>query len=122
MPIIDLEPSHIHDFADTLGEREVLSVGIGPDNDAVLLAVMPEHMGTATGRNVKNGGSFPHSLTHNPYPAASIRMWDADTIVSVDIPEVTATHPHVQPLANGRTLVVASRCFYLGNRGERHHL
>ena len=120
MRTVDLEPSQIYDFADAIGDRKLLRGGIGPDSDMILLTVAPEYLDIARGRTNRHGASFPHSLARQPYPATVIHSVDTDIVVSFDIAEVTAAHPHIQPLAGSRILIVAARCFYVDGAGEEN--
>ena len=109
-----------HDFADTLGGQCVVAVGIGPRREAILLAVDPENQSIPFGRDEQPGGaSFARSKAEHPYPATVFRLRHSWTS-SVDLLEVDATFPLIQPLADDNTLIVSARCPYRNGNPEQN--
>lgn len=107
------------DFTDLLDGKCIVAVGIGPAREAILLTVDPESKSFPFGRDGQPGWvSFPQSMVGRPYPSTVIRL-NTTLINRIDLPEVEADFPHIQPLADGETFIVSARCGY--NKGNPDH-
>ncbi len=103
-----VELTFVADFAPHLNGREIVSVGVGPENEVLLLATTSTAKEKALGRYVQMGrASFPMSKIA-PY-RSDILQFAPDFQGEISI-EVEEAHPFVQPLPNGEVLVVAARC------------
>ncbi|HEX2986987.1 MAG TPA: hypothetical protein VHS06_02320 [Chloroflexota bacterium] len=107
------------DFADVLGGKCVVAVGIGPEREAILLTVDPESQTIPFERDKQSGTSFPRSVVEHPYPATVFRLKNS-RVSRVDLPEVDAAFPHIQPLADDHTLIVSARCHYRNGNPEQN--
>jgi hypothetical protein len=62
------------DFSEIVSDKRIISSSVGPNGDAVLLAVEKKFEKQAFGRNERKGfASFPLSKARRSYPAVFIR-------------------------------------------------
>ena len=107
-------------FTDVLDGKCIVTVGIGPAREAILLAVDPQDKGVPFGRDEQPGlASFPRSVADHPYPATIIRL-NYTLLSSIELPEIEAAFPFIQPLTEDSTLIVSGRCHYRNGNPEHN--
>jgi hypothetical protein len=88
----------------------LVTVSVGPSNEAVALWSDPSGRQALYGRSSTSGGaSFPDSVLAVGIPVRIV-TYTPDTAAVVRVPELRLTHCTVQPLPAEQILVVASRC------------
>ncbi len=113
---VELTP--IADFAPQLNSREIVSIGVGPQDEVLVLTTSAAVKEKALERRVmKGGGSFPASKT--AFYSADILQWAPDFQGEILL-EIEEAHPFVQPLPKGEILVVAARCNFRGGNPEQN--
>ena len=100
-------------FADILGDRHLITVSAGPDLEPVILS-----LGQAPDYRTSTDGSFPKRRAANPncfrihYPAGA--EW-----LTLDLSATTENYHAVQPLPDGRWLLVRGRSGGASDRNAR---
>lgn len=113
-----VELTWVADFAPQLNGREIVSIGVGPQNEVLVLATTGAAKEEALRRLVQPGGaSFPLSKVA-PY-RGDILQFAPDFQGEIAL-EVEEAHPFVQPLSNGEVLVVAARCHFRDGNPEQN--
>ncbi|MFC7280202.1 hypothetical protein ACFQS1_40130 [Paractinoplanes rhizophilus] len=100
----------------------LLSVSVGPAGEAVALWSAPADREALTSVTVQPGwASFPDARAARP-ATARITVHSPDAVQVVRIAEMPLAHATVQPLPNGRFLVVAARCRWRPEGPDRNAL
>ena len=110
------------DFSEIVGKNKIIASSIGPNNEAVLLAVSPQYERIAFGREEKNLAIFPLSKAKKFYPATFFRLDGVEILQKTELSEVEVAFPSVQPLPNGEILLVGARCNYRNGDPEKNAL
>lgn len=98
------------DLREALGGRRVAAFSIGPDGDAVVLALDIDAMRRAFEREGPTGGArFPRSRVREAYDASVIRHTGL-AYRRRELSDVVVACPLVQPLPDDAWLVVGARC------------
>lgn len=97
-----LEPANAGDV--------LVSIGMGFDSRAWALWSTPSGRDALTSSTVSPGGAtFPDAQTAAPV-TARVTVHDPDLVGLISIDTLSIAGPHVQPLPEGRVLLVGSRC------------
>ena len=113
-----VELTLVADFAPQLNGREIVSFGVGPQNEVLLLATTRPVKAEALGRVVQPGwASFPLSKT--AFYRAGILQFTPDFQGEIAL-GTEAAHPFIQPLPNGEILIVAARCHFRDGHPEQN--
>ncbi|QRK05888.1 hypothetical protein JQX13_37985 [Archangium violaceum] len=106
------------DFADFLGDLQLIAVSIGPDGSANLLATDGNEAKAPFVRDVNpSGSSFPRTRVERPYKAVAFK-YDGTSVHRTELPAVPFAFPFIQILGTGHVLVAGSRCRYSKGRAE----
>ena len=109
----------VADFGEQLGEREIVTVGIGTAGNALLLAVEKQHRDSPNARYVQKGwASFARSKV-KPYPL-DLLEFAPEFSGEISLQNVEESHPYIQPLSWDETLIVAARCNYRNKNPEQN--
>jgi len=112
-----IELELVADFAPQLSGREIISVGVGPENEVLVLAATSSAKEEALRRHVHpSGASFP--LSKVAYQA-DVLQFGPDFQGEVAL-EVEEAYPKIQPLPNGEVLIVAARCYNRSGNPEQN--
>ncbi|MCW3058499.1 MAG: hypothetical protein JWQ02_320 [Capsulimonas sp.] len=98
-----MQLQHCFNFADALAGQRIVAVGIGPENDAIVLAASPDELDAVFGPQ-------PQSPAIAPY-AASILHWKDGVLSTVQVQALTGPSRKIQPLADGGFLLVSTRIY-----------
>jgi hypothetical protein len=100
----------VADLGRVVGSDKIISASIGPEGDACLLTVAPEDEDIALERETgKGGATFPLSRPKSSFRAKFIRYRDG-ILQKTEVAGVEQAFPTVQPLMNGKILLVGARC------------
>ncbi len=109
----------VADFSEQLSEREIVNVGVGPEDNALVLAVQKQHRDSPHARYVQEGwASFARSKVE-PY-SMDLLEFAPEFSGEIALRNVEESHPHIQPLSWDETLIVAARCNYNGGKPEQN--
>jgi len=109
------------DFSEIIGRKIIISTSVGPNGEAVVLAVEKEFEKDPFGRNKQKFGSFPLSKPQRSYPAVFVRC-DGKSIRQNELADVEIAYPFIQPLPDGEILIVAGRCDFRNGNPEQNAL
>jgi hypothetical protein len=94
-----------------ISNKVILDIGVGPNDDAVVLLASPEAAAEALSYvTSSNGVRSPRSLTDQPYTCTVLHC-SGRKRTRLDI-EVDIAFPSVQPIIGGGALIVGARCSY----------
>jgi hypothetical protein len=99
----------------------LVSASIGPSGEAVALWSTPPGRDALLARSVNAGGaSFPDAAPGHPMAARVTFHTPNRTTGVVAIPALQVAHPDVQPLPDGRVVVVGARCRWRPDGPDRN--
>jgi hypothetical protein len=111
---------HHADLAPVLAGDVLVAASIGPYGEAVALWSTPADEEALRSSTVSPGwASFPDAVTARPAAARVTVHWPDPTTV-VNIAELDLARPTVQPLTDGRLLIVAARCWWRSGGPDRN--
>lgn len=101
-------------------EDVLVSVGVGPDGEAVAVWATPAEKALLRSVTTREGWAwFPNSTPPSPV-SARITRHAPDLIASIALRDVPIAHPNVQPLPGDRILLVGTRCYWRAE-GPEHN-
>jgi hypothetical protein len=106
------EPRHLiaqvwaEGIADQLAGWDIVSLAVGPDSVAYILAVTER---TSYRDDRPNGGSFARITTDTPHDFLVVR-WNGQDLSTTRIRDQRMNYHHAQPLTGGELLLVCGRC------------
>ncbi|MEW2507824.1 hypothetical protein AB0878_45925 [Amycolatopsis sp. NPDC047767] len=87
-----------------------VTASIGPSGEAVALWSTPEDLAALRSTTTQPGwATFPDAVAPHAV-AARVSVHAPEPIGTTRIARLPVAHPHVQPLPDGRTLIVGARC------------
>lgn len=99
---------------------ELITASVGPSGDAIAMWAAPEDAPALHGRSVSPGGaSFPKPRADGHVPVRITRC-DPALVARIDVPVLGIAHPFVQPLPDGRILIVGARCRWRPEGADRN--
>jgi hypothetical protein len=109
------------EFPDAVGDKKVIASSVGPNGEAVLLAVERKFEKDPFSREERKGFAiFPYSRAKQSYPATLLRLDGHQVIQSVELEDVEIAFPSVQPLTNGEIVLVGARSHFLKSGPEKN--
>lgn len=101
-------------------EDELVTVSVGPAGEAIVLWATPDAAGAMSGRSVDSGhASFPDTRTGRPV-GARVMTYHPLPGHEVVIRGLEIAFPMIQPLPDGRVLIVGARCRWRSGGTERN--
>ncbi|MEV4481825.1 hypothetical protein [Micromonospora coxensis] len=99
---------------------QLVSASIGPAGELVALWSHPDDKAALQSVTHQPGwATFPDPTTPRPVAVRASRQV-GDTALVTPLPALTLAHPSVQPLPNGRMLVVGARCRWRADEPDRN--
>ena len=108
------------DFSDVVGEGKIISFGIGPNNEAILLVTSAQNEKFSHRHEEKGFARFPLSRAQKNYPVTFFRFNGRELLQKTELAEIETTFPKAQPLPNEEILLVGLRCDYRDGDPEKN--
>lgn len=101
------------------GEERV-AVSVGPDGNVIALWAPADGASALTSSTTRPGGAvFPDTRASRPV-AARVSVHTPEQATVTELRELDLAHATLQPLSQGRTLVVGARCRWRPDAPERN--